>query len=209
MSFKAKLENFWYYYKSALILALIVILAGALLISEFTKKVPSDLKISLISEDILSEANINFNAALPGIVQDIDNNGDSNITISRLFISDKLNDENTEAMRQSLESQLASQTATLFIADKANFEMLIKKDAFCPLNELLDITPYGDRVFYRGETPIALHLAGSKILADMQFVTDDLYALVLFRRPGEENIPERVKEYENAANVIIELMKQS
>lgn len=209
MSFKAKLENFWYYYKTAFILGLVVVLAGVFLISELTKKVPSDLKISLISEDVLSEASINFNEALPGIVQDIDNNGDASITISRLFINDKLEKEKAEAMSQSLESQLASQSATLFIADKANYEKLIKKDAFCPLNELLDVTPYGDRVLYRGETPIALHLAGSKVLADMQFVTDDLYALVLFRRPGDENIPERVKEYENAVNVMIELMKQS
>ncbi len=208
MSFKAKIENFWYYYKSAVILILVVVLAGIFLLTDFTKTVPSDLKITLISADALSEGNINFNEAMPGLIDDIDANGEANITISRLFLSESMEEDSAETMRQTLESQLANKGATLFIVDAVNFESLIKKDAFCPLDELLDISGYGDRVFYRDDTPIALHLTGSKVLSDMEFLDDDLYALVLFRRPGDENDPVCVAEYENAARVLTELMKQ-
>lgn len=209
MSFKAKIENFWYYYKSAVILIGIVVLAGILLLNEFTKTVPSDLKVSLISAGTLSEGNINFNESLPGVIEDIDASGDANITIARLFLSESMKEDNAEAMRQSLESQLANKGATLFLVDAINFERLVKKDAFCPLDELMDISGYGDRVFYRDGTPIALHLTGSKVLSDMEFLNDDLYALILFRRPGEENDPVCVAEYKNATKVLTELMKQN
>lgn len=209
MSFKAKIENFWYYHKSAVIIILIVVLAGAFLVGELSKSVPSDLKVSLVSTGMLSEGNINFNEAMPGLIDDIDANGDANITIARLFLTEGMKEDNAEAMRQSLEAQLANKGATLFIVDAVNFERLIKKDAFCPLDELIDVSDYGDRVFYREGTPIALHLTGSKVLSDMEFLNDDLYAMVLFRRPGEENDPVRVAEYENAAKVLTELMKQN
>ena len=209
MSFKKKLENFWYYYKVPVIIVIIVAAAGIFLISEMSKSVPSDLKISLISEGTLSDETINFNEALPNVIQDIDNDGGANITISRIYINKTMKTEDLDVMKNTLESQLANKGATLFIVDQSNYDNLIKKDAFCPLNELMDLSDYGDRVIYRGEVPIALHLSGSKVLADMKFENDDLYALVLFRRPGEENDPVRVKEYENATLVLKELMKQS
>ena len=209
MSFKAKLENFWYYHKATVIVVTIVVLAGILLVGELSKQVPSDLKISLVSADALSDGNINFNKALPGVIADIDDSGDAIITIERLFLSKSLSEDNAEATQQSLEAQLANKGATLFIVDRVNYDRLIKKDAFCPLNELMDLSTYGDRVLYRGDTPIALHLTGSKVLSDMKFLSDDLYALVLFRRPGEENDPVQVAEYDNAVKVITELMKQS
>lgn len=209
MSFKKKLENFWYYYKVPVIIVIIVATAGIFLISEMSKSVPSDLKISLISEGTLSDETINFNEALPNVIQDIDNDGGANITISRIYINKTMKTEDLDVMKNTLESQLANKGATLFIVDQSNYDNLIKKDAFCPLNELMDLSDYGDRVIYRGEVPIALHLSGSKVLADMKFENDDLYALILFRRPGEENDPVRVKEYENATLVLKELMKQS
>ncbi len=209
MSLIKKLENFWYYYKVPVIIVIIIALAGIFLVGELSENVPSDLSISLVSADVLSNESINFNEALPGLIQDIDNDGGANITISRLYISESMKDENAEVMKTSLEAQLANKGATLFIVDRTNFDNLIKKDAFCPLDELMDVSEYGDRVIRRNDVPIALHLAGSKVLADMKFVNDDLYALVLFRRPGEKNDPVRVKEYENAARVLTELMKQS
>ncbi len=208
MSFKKKLENFWYYYKTPVIIVIIVALAGIFLISEMTKSVPSDLSVALVSTGALSDESINFNEALPNVIQDIDDDGGANITISRLYISESMKKEDLDVMRQSLEAKLANKGATLFLVDRTNFDSLIKKDAFCPLDELMNIAEYGDRVICRGDTPIALSLAGSKVLSDMKFSDDDLYAMILFRRPGEENDPVRVKEYENAVRVLTELMKQ-
>ncbi len=201
-SFLAKVENFWYYYKVPVILG-IVFLAGLLiLLPGPSSRIPGDLKLCLVSEGILNEGTINFNEALPGLIQDIDGDGSANITINRIFLTKDLTEENAEAYMRSLESLLSTRGATLFIFDAVNYERMIKKDAFCPLDELLDISLYGDRVFYRNEVPVALSLKGSKVLSDMGFINDDLYAMVLFRRPGEENEPERVKEYDNAVLVL-------
>ncbi len=206
-SFLIKLENFWYYYKVPVILGIIFLAGLLILLPSPSERVVSDLKMTLVSEGILNEDSINFNEALPGLIQDINDDGESNITISRIFLSKDLTEENAEAYHRSLEAQLSNRGATLFIFDAVNYERMVKKDAFCPLDELLDTSLYSDRVLYRDEVPIAMSLKGSKVLADMNFLNDDLYAMVLFRRPGEENEPERVKEYENAVLVLKALVE--
>lgn len=208
-SLKSKIENFWYYYKVPAIIILIVILIVGFLISENRGQVVSDLNISLVSAEALTESTINFNEALPGVIRDINGDGEANITISRLFIGEDLKEKNAETYLQTLESQLAGKGATLFIFDKINYDRMAKKDAFCPLDTFFDVSQYSDRVLYRNDEPIAFHLTGSKVLADMGFTSDDLYALLLFQRPEDESDPASRAEYENAAAVLSALMMQS
>ncbi len=207
-SFFSKLENFWYYYKIPTILVIIFIVAFLILMPTQSEKIASDLKISLVSEGILNEGTINFNEALPGLIKDINEDGEAAITIHRIFLTKDLKDDNDETYMHVLESQLSNRGATLFIFDKVNFDRMIKKDAFCPLTDFFDVSLYGDRVLYRNEVPVAFHLSGSRVLSEMGFTSDDLYAMLLFRRPGEEQEPERVAEYENAALVLGALMEQ-
>ncbi|MBQ4517954.1 MAG: hypothetical protein II997_05160 [Clostridia bacterium] len=208
-SVKEKLENFWYYYKTPVIIVVILIAIAAFLISELTSSVSSDLKISLTSQNPLTEGSINFNEGMPGLIKDINNDGEANITIQRTFLGEDITSDENQTYYQTLMGQLSDKGATLFIFDKINLDRMIKKDAFCPLNELIDISSYGDRVIYRNDVPVALSLAGSKVLSDMQFTEDDLYALVLFRRPEDTTDPKRIAEYENAALVLAELVKQA
>lgn len=207
-SIKEKLENFWYYYKTPVIIGVILIAIASYLISELTSSVSSDLKISLVSQNPLSEGSINFNEGMPGLIKDINNDSEANITIQRTFLGEDITSDESQAYYQTVMGQLSDKGATLFIFDKINLDRMIKKDAFCPLDELIDISAYGDRVIYRNEVPVALSLDGSKVLSDMQFTDDDLYALVLFRRPEDANDSECIAEYENAALVLTELMKQ-
>lgn len=208
-SLKSKIENFWYYYKVPVIIVLVVILIAGFLLSENGEQVVSDLNISLVSAEALTESSINFNQALPGVIRDINSDGEANITISRLFIGADLKDKNAEASLQTLEAQLVDKGAKLFIFDKVNYDRTVKKDAFCPLDTFFDVGQYGDRVLYRNDEPIAFHLTGSKVLADMGFTSDDLYALLLFQRPEDESDPVSRAEYENAAAVLSALMVQS
>ncbi|MBQ2696797.1 MAG: hypothetical protein IJF61_05795 [Clostridia bacterium] len=209
MSFKKKLENFWYYHKTAVIIVIVCILLGSVFIQDLFQSIEPDLKVTLVSAGQLTEGNINFNNALSDNISDINNDGEANIAVSHLVLSESLQEDNDEAFMETLEAKLANKGATLFIVDKVNFDRMIKKDAFCPLNEFFDVAPYGDRVLYRGEQPMAFHLTGSKVLGEMGFVNDDLYAMLLFRRPGDEQDPTTVSEYENAVAVLTELMKQS
>ena len=204
-SFKKKLENFWYYYKTAIIIALVV---AAIIIFLYPDKVTSDLNISLTTAGALTEKDINFNEALPDLVQDINGDGEGNITISRQFITDDENDERTKAYWQTLEGQFSHKGATIFIADPITRDLLLKKDAFCYLDEFFDIDEFGDRVVFRDEKPIAFSLKGSRVLKDMQFVYDDLYAFILFKRPEDANDPATILEYENAVAVLSALMEQ-
>ncbi len=207
-SLKTKLENFWYYYKIPVILVLVVLLVLAILFWGDSDSVVTDLNIAIVTSETLTEKTINFNEALPGVIADTNNDGEANITISRFFISKDLTDENDETYQNNLEVQLANKGAVLYIADAANFERLRKKDAFCRLDEFFDTVALGDRVIYRGEEPIAFHLTGSKLLADMSFTTDDLYAMLLFRRPEDANDPAEAIMYDNAVAVLTELLAQ-
>ncbi|MBR6729552.1 MAG: hypothetical protein IKL80_05250 [Clostridia bacterium] len=206
-TFKHKWEDFWYYHKVTVIICIFILVFIAMFISQFTSKIKTDLNISLITADVVTEGSINFDELLSDRIQDTNADGENNITLTRLFITGKEDDEADEASRQNLEAQLANRGSVIFIFDAYNYENAIKKDAFCPLNELIDVESYGDRVVYHNEKPMALSLKGSALLADMGFSNDDLYALVLFRRPEDAQNETLNLQYENAAVVLNELMK--
>ncbi len=208
-SLKSKIENFWYYYKIPVLIILCI--AGILMLCfcGTNKTVASDLRVSLISTNVLTEGSINFNEAMPGLISDINNDGEANITITRLFIGEDSSEENSAYALQGLESQLAEKGATLFLFDQVNFDRMIKKDAFCPLDEFFDTRAYKDKVIYRDEVPIAFSLSGSKVLGDLELNDDALYAMLLFRRPDDENNAMCNGEYQNAVIVLTELLKES
>lgn len=207
-SFKKKIENFWYYYKTLVLIVFALLALAAMIIFLNSGKATSDLNISLTTAGALTEMDINFNEGLPGLIKDINGDGEANITISRQFITEDENDESTEAYLQTLEGQLAHKGATLFIADGITRDILLKKDAFCYLDEFFNIDEFGDRVMFRNEKPIAFSLKGSRVLKDMQFAYDDLYAFILFKRPEDANDPSSILEYENAVAVLSALMEQ-
>lgn len=209
MSFKKKLQNFWYYHKVTVIIVILCIALGSILIQDVFQSIQPDLKVTLVSAGQMAKGNINFNTVLSDNISDINNDGEANISVSHLVLSESLQGDNDEAFMKTLEAKLANKGSTLFIFDKVNFDRMIKKDAFCPLNEFFDVAVFGDRVMYRGDQPMAFHLTGSKVLGEMGFVNDDLYAMLLFRRPGDEQDSTTVAEYENAVAVVTELMKQS
>ncbi len=207
-TWKQKLDNFWYYYKFHCLIALVALL-GVWLVFDFVTQPVSDLNISLTSIGSLSEETINFNEALPGLIVDANHDGMENITISRQFIGEDAEGKDSREHYSKLLSQLSEKGATLYIMDKVNFDRMIKKDAFSALDEWMDVASYGDRVIYRGDSPVALSLKGSRILADMKFTDDDLYGLILFTRPEDANDAFTQAQYENAAKVLAALMEQA
>lgn len=206
-SFFSKLENFWYYYKTPVILAAAFIFILSVVICQNLQSVKTDLNIALVSVDVLNEGNINFEEKLAAQMIDSDQNGEKHITLTRIFLNPKSTDENTESTRLHLESLLADKGAVLFIFDKENFEYIMTKDAFCPLDALMDTAAYGDKVYKRNEVPVALHLAGSTLLKDMGFTNDDLYATVLFKRDEDAQNQVLAAQYENGITVLKELMQ--
>ncbi len=208
VSLKGKMEDFWYYHKMPVILGLVALLIGMVCFSDMFYKVPTDLNLYMVTAEPVSEGTINFDEVLSDVVQDIDGNGESDITISRVFLSADLAEENASYYQQSLETELANQGAVMYIFDRVNYERMVKKDAFCPLDAYLDVAAYGDRILYRDNVPVAVSLAGSKVLKEMEFTNDDLYALLLFQRPEDFEDTNRMAEYENAAAVLEALLQQ-
>ena len=207
-SFMKKIENFWYYHKTAVISGAVLLALVAIIISLNSDKAVSDLNISLTTAGVLTEDDINFNKAMPDLIQDINGDGEKNITISRQFITEDETNEQVKAYRQTLEGQLSFKGATLFIVDSLTRDILLKKDAFCYLDEFFNVDAYGDRVLYRNDMPVAFSLKGSRVLKEMKFAYDDLYAFILFKRPEDETDPVSIKEYENAVTVLSVLMEQ-
>ncbi len=206
---RKKLENFWYYYKIPVVLGAIFLIGILMYFTIDLDTAPTDLNICLVTEDSVTPSIINFNEAMPDLISDANGDGIANITVSTLFIGKDADDPQYDAYVNSLNVHLAQKGSTLFLFDKTNLERMLKKDAFCPLDRFLDISAYGDRVIYRNGEPIALALSGSKVFADMNFEMDELYAMLLFVRPGEENDPKRMAEYKNASLVLTELSKLS
>ena len=64
-------------------------------------------------------------------------------------------------------------------------------------------------MIYRDGVPIAFRLSGSKVLKDLELNDDALYAMLLFRRPDDENDAMCNGEYQNAVLVLTELLKEA
>jgi len=206
-SFFTKIENFWYYYKTPVILAAVFIFIISVLMIQNKDSVKTDLNIALITTGTVHEGTINFENHVVDLLKDSDGNGEKHVTMSRIFMTSNEKDEKNETARYHVETLLADRGAVIFLFDRTNYDRFIVKDAFCPLDELMPIDNYTDKLLYPGETPIAFSVKGSRLLADIGFSNDDLYATVLFRRPEDAQNQTINTQYENGVAVLTELLK--
>lgn len=205
---KEKLENFWYYNKMAVLLGLVALVFVILASMSFFVNSESDLKITMLTSVQQEE----FALSLKPLLQEhlIDINGDNYIEVGvrDMLLNDELDAESSANVQKSMLSQMANRGATLFLFDKANYDLMVQKDAFCPLDQIISLEGLEDRVLYRNDIPVALSLAGSKMVKEAGAVTEELYALILFRRPEDAENEKISKEYENAKIALELLLEQ-
>lgn len=149
--FHKKLENYWYYYKIHTIVAVLVIIVLAFLITQCAKKVDPDMTVMLVSKrvSISEDQQTKLEKVLSDYTEDVNNDGKKIVTVEVLNIDDENGDaQYSSAMRQKLMVEVAGTNNTIFVTDDEFYNYLNKdKDFFCDISTISDKVAIGtDRI---------------------------------------------------------------
>ncbi len=204
---RSSLENFWYYYKWPF-LGGIVIFFGVIIfmlnISETEE--PSDVDITAVFARPLTTQEFTFQPHLEGVVLDVDENGTVRIRTEALYITEGGKTDTDLVSMNKLDSAMAYGEGDLVLLDGANLSRYQPKDFLAPLEDYVDVSKFAvENLIYRDGKAVAVRLKNSKILKEMQFIIDDVYAGIMF--VPEAQAEQLSSRRENAANMLVALCK--
>lgn len=207
-AFFASLENFWYYYKWPFIGGIVFFFAVLIAMTSLSDMSdPTDVDVKAVFARPLTTQEFEFQSRLKDVVSDTDGNGTVFIGTKSYYISEEGKSTDDELAKNQFEAEVAYAKGDLILMDRTNMERFDSHDLWEPLTDYMDISniPPED-IYYRGDVAIGVRLSDSKLLLDMQFVIDNVYAGILFVPEGSnETIHAR---RESAANMIKELIKK-
>lgn len=208
--FKAKWDNYWYYYKAQTWGAIFAIFVIAVSVSQCMQTVKPDVTIDLVTAVAVADSNIPLAGVFDDVITDVNEDGKKQLNITTLYLPEELKSEQDIAMQQKMMIELAAGDVSLFIFDKMNLDRYITQDAYSPLSDFIDITPYEGiegKLVERDGTVYGISLKGSKKLAELGFAVDDLYAVFRFVPRDAQDDEAKLAEYKNAAAILQELLK--
>lgn len=205
--FLASLENFWYYYKWPF-LGGIVIFFGVIIfmLNMAETEEPSDVDITAVFARPLTTQEFTFQPHVESVVSDADANGTIRVHTKGLYITEGGKTDTDLVSKNNFDSAMAYGEGDLVLLDGVNLARYQSKDFLAPLADYVDVSQLKEEnLIYRDGKAVAVRLKNSKILTDMQFIIDDVYAGIMFvpERQEEQVAPRR----ENAAKVLLELCK--
>ena len=209
--FLEKLENFWYYYKWWVILGVIFlmgIIVAVNFVSSLTEDEAGDLKIVSVFSHPLTANEYDIEKRVTDCIEDINGDGATNAVLKQYYITEEQKTNDDQVAKGQFEALLRAGNGDVMIFDEPNLEAYIKKDIFKPLDnsEFLSDIPE-EYIVYQNDIPVAVKLEKSKILIDMGFIIDEVYAGIMFvpDNPAEET----VKSRQSAELVLKKLLEQA
>lgn len=206
--FLTSLENFWYYYKWPFLggIAIFFIVIIALLTFSDTEE-PSDAMVLSVFARPLTTQEYEFQSRLEDVIDDIDDNGTKHILTESLYVTEGGKSDNDAFDIGKFEGKIAYAQGDLVLLDGTNFDRFSSKDFLAPLEDYVDISQFDkEDLKFRDGKAVAVRLRDSKVLKDMQFIIDNVYAGIMFI--PDENAEHMVPRRENAAKMLSELTKQ-
>lgn len=210
MTFKEWFENYWYHYRPHTIAGIIAFILIVMTLVQCVMTVEPDVTIDLVTATAVTDSEINFSGVFDDVMVDADGDGEKKFGIIPLYVPEDINSEQDMAMQQKMMLELAAGEAELFIYDKTNLDKYINHDAYAPLSDFIDISPYKDiegKLIERDGVAYGINLKGSKKLAELNFKTDELYAVFHFMPENELDDEYRVAKFKNATSILEELLK--
>lgn len=204
---RLSLENFWYYYKWPFLGGIVIFFAVLVALTATTDiEAPTDVDVLAVFARPLTSQEFEFQSRLEHAVTDTDENGAVRIGTEGLYVSESGTGDNDGVSINKFESAIAYAEADLVLLDGTNMERFAPKDFLEPLEKYMDISQFAEEdLFYRDGVAVAVRLSDSKVLMDMQFIIDDVYAGIMFVPEGTEEALKGRRE--NAVKMIAELKK--
>jgi len=136
--------------------------------------------LSLYAHPLTSE-DYDLDRRLNEFVPDVNGDGQQKVVFKPYFITEKGTSESDQITRGEFEANLQNCYGDMILFDVPSLNNYIKKDIFAPIGDYVDLSkiPESD-IMYRGDVAVAVKLSESKILSDMHFIIDEVYASVMF-----------------------------
>ena len=205
--FLTSLENFWYYYKWPFLGGIVIFFGVIIFMLNMTEtEEPSDVDITAVFARPLTVQEFTFQPYVESVVSDADANGTIRVQTKGLYITEGGKTDTDLVSMNNFDSAMAYGEGDLVLLDGANLSRYQSKDFLASLSDYVDVSQFAEEnLIYRDGKAVAVRLKNSKILTDMQFIIDDVYAGIMF-------VPEMQEEQvaarrENAAKVLLELCK--
>ena len=202
---------YWMYYKWYTITAVAIVAFIVMIIYDCVTKEKYDLKITYYgSNAYLSEMWEELDATLEEYIEDIDDNGEKNILMIPLVMSDKSEDmQMSQAAYTQYTMSFTDTLSYLYIYDQAQLDILIDEDivngTFLTTDKWLNSDVSEDSIVYgKNSKPYAISLKDSKIINSIGLNGEDLYVLV---KDDTKNPKQDEKVRKNAIIAANELIK--
>ena len=142
VSFKDKFKNFWFHYKTTVIICSLVAAAITFLTVQGINKERYDATVLFCTHmPFLQESIEGVEAKLGDYFSDVDNNGEVNVSLYHAYYKQEPDEyiATDDAMRTRIMAEIAVGENCLFIVENDILEDLSSKGAFLDLREVLDI----------------------------------------------------------------------
>lgn len=211
LTFKERIENFFYYYKWFVIFGILIVLVLSMYIPAIfdkSKDEVGDLTVLSVFAHPLTAEEYDIDKRINEVIEDVDGDGEKTVLSKPFFITEKRSGDGDIISEAQLNEQLKVARGDLLIFDEPNLSYYLKKDIFAPLEDFVDLSSVPEEDIIRKDgVAVAVKLTRSKVLSDMHFIIDEVYAGVLFIPDGADDVT--LKSRDNTAPAIEKLLKKS
>jgi hypothetical protein len=147
--FKKKWENYWFYYKTHTIVAVIAIIVVGLLIKQCAERVEPDMTVIIVSQSVsMTEDQLtSVENMLAKYTSDVNGDGKKVVSCENFCLGSSQDTQTTYALQQKLMAEIAATDTALFITDDSYYKNLNQDgDMFYKLNKVYSAAPDSDRV---------------------------------------------------------------
>lgn len=135
MSFRKKLENYWYYYKIHTFVAIFILIVVAITVQQCATKVNPDMTVLVATQQpLLTQDNQDrLQKYLESLTGDVNKDGKKAVQVDVLYFNDS---QTMQAMQAKLTIDLMPENKVyLFITDDTTFQQLQKESVFAKLSD--------------------------------------------------------------------------
>ena len=210
-TFKERVENFFYYYKWRVVIAILVLLVISMYIPAIVndeKDAVGDLTVLSVLAHPLTAEEYDIDQRLKDSIEDVDDNGEKSVVLKQFYITEKRTNDSDIISGAQLDENLKVGRGDLLIFDEPNLSYYLKKDIFSPLEDYVDLSGIPEEEIIRKDgVAVAVKLTNSQILKDMRFIVDEVYAGVLFVPDNTDNAT--LNSRKNTTSAINKLLEKS
>lgn len=200
-SIKSKWSNFWYYYKTRVIVIAFGVFVFIFLLSSLFTKDKVDLRIFYVTGDpvVFTEKITNLTKAIKEYTPDLNGDGKTVVSIENIYVGENHDNQSVINNKKRLMTILRTGDSMFLIADKIGMEYLIEAGSLADISDIATEMNYGGMGWLAN---------GSEFMKqEISGFEDDLYmGLRVYQGTIAELLPDSQKYYEFSKEVLTRII---